>query len=102
VTNKVEQLLNHAPTNITIYTKSVTPASQPIEPANKYRRLDVNENIVYAENYVVIRTENSDDEWWLTIYSLNKKCLFTLSMLDKDILQNVSYLNDKHISFAQD
>jgi hypothetical protein len=36
-TNTVEQLLNHAPTNITIYTKSVTPASQLIEPASKKR-----------------------------------------------------------------
>ena len=46
-----------------------------------------------------MKTENSD-ELWLRIEFMDKNS-FALSVLDKVILQNRSYLNDKHITVAQ-
>ena len=92
-TSKVEKLLNCAPTNNAIFSQSVTPACQLSKAASKRQRIDVSNPIIIASDDDV-KTENSD-ELWLRIEFMDKNS-FALSVLDKVILQNGSYLNDKH------
>ena len=92
-TSEVEKLLNCAPTNNAIFIQSVTPACQLSEPASKRQKIDVSNPIIIASDDDV-KTENSD-ELWLRIEFMDKNS-FALSVLDKVILQNGSYLNDKH------
>ncbi len=76
----VEKLLNCAPTYY--------PGNQAIKPVSKRQTLDIT-----IASDVAGAVENPSD-LWLTIEFSNKSS-FALSVLDKAILQNGSYLNDK-------
>ena len=97
-TSKVEKILNCAPINNAFFSQSVTPACQLSEPASKRQKIDAS-NLISIASDDDVKTVNSDN-LWLRIEFMDKNS-FALSALDKVILQNGSYLNDKHITVAQ-